>query len=116
IMRIPSVKKGEKLATVVSPTAGIDGMNVYGQTVPAQQGRPSEMVAGKNVVYHNDHQAFYAIIEGQISINGHSIDVQPVYEVKESLSMKTGNLDFVGSIIIHGDVPTGYTVKAEGDV
>ncbi|MFD1037960.1 FapA family protein [Virgibacillus byunsanensis] len=34
----------------------------------------------------------------------------------ESLSLKNGNLDFVGSITIHGDVPTGYTVNAKGDI
>lgn len=30
--------------------------------------------------------------------------------------MKTGNLNFVGSIVIHGNVPSGFTVKAEGDI
>ncbi|WP_345739529.1 FapA family protein [Virgibacillus salarius] len=44
------------------------------------------------------------------------MQIQPVFEVEETLSMKNGNLDFVGTIIIHGDVPTGYTVKAKGDV
>src|SRR5690625_1752307 len=44
------------------------------------------------------------------------IIVHPLYEVNETLSMKTGNLDFIGSIIIKGDVPTGYTVQAKGDI
>src|SRR5699024_7698080 len=30
--------------------------------------------------------------------------------------MKNGNIDFNGSIIIHGNVPTGYTVKAKEDI
>src|SRR5699024_6610991 len=44
------------------------------------------------------------------------IHVLDVYEVNESISMKIGNIDFPGSVIIRGDVPTGFTVKAAGDV
>lgn len=116
IMRIPSVKKGEKLATIVAPTKGVAGTNVFGKRVPAQPGKHVSTKAGKNVVFKESNRSFYSAIEGQISVNERYIEVHPVYEVNETLSMKTGNLDFVGSIIIHGDVPTGYTVRAEGDI
>src|SRR5699024_7083456 len=45
-----------------------------------------------------------------------AIEVHEVYQVDETLSMKTGNLDFVGSIVIRSDVPTGYIVRAGGDI
>ncbi|WP_188454364.1 DUF342 domain-containing protein [Virgibacillus oceani] len=116
VMRIPTVRTGQKLATVTMPGAGENGTDVYGNTVQALPGKPIQTKAGKNVVYHKDGQSFYAASEGQVSVNERFIEIHKVFEVNESLSMKNGNLDFVGSIIIHGDVPTGYTVKAEGDV
>lgn len=116
IIRIPTVKECEKLATIIDPVKGIDGKNIYGEDIRHKPGKVITVRAGKNVAYKEADKSFYATIEGQISIDNYLIDVQPVYEVNESLSMKTGNLDFIGSITIRGDVPTGYRVKAGGDV
>lgn len=116
VMQIPTVKKGEKLATITLPTRGLDGMTVQGTVLRARPGKPISIKAGKDVIYKNEDQSFYADAEGQMNVTNRFIQVDDVYMVNETLSMKTGNLDFVGSIVIKGDVPTGYTVKAEGDI
>ncbi|MBU8565965.1 FapA family protein [Virgibacillus pantothenticus] len=116
VMRIPSVKKGEKIATLIPPTEGKNGMNVSGAVVPSIPGKPAAVKEGKNVVFREADQGFYATSEGQLNKQGRFIQVLPIFEVQQTLSMKTGNLDFIGTIIIHGDVPAGYTVKAKGDV
>lgn len=116
VMRIPSVTKGQLLATLKQPTEGENGMNVYGTTVHAQRGKPHPVKAGKNVVFQEDELSFYAEAGGQFSATDRLIQVFDVFEVNEDLTMKNGNLNFVGSITIKGDVPTGYTVKAKGDI
>lgn len=116
VLRIPTVQKGERLATIVNPIKGKDGTDVYGKRLRHRKGKGVTTRAGKNVEFRESDHSFYATSEGQISISEYSIEVHPVYEVNESLSMKTGNIDFVGSVVIHGDVPTGYEVKAGGDV
>src|SRR5690606_27653982 len=40
----------------------------------------------------------------------------PVYEVSGDLDMKTGNIDFVGNVVIRGNVPNGFEIKAKGDI
>src|SRR5690625_3560288 len=115
-MKIPTVNKGEKLATISLPTKGIDGMNVYGTVLRARPGKPVRIKAGKDVTYNSKDQTFYAESEGQLNVTNRFIQIDDVYTVDETLSMKTGNLDFVGSIVIRGDVPTGYRVKAAGDI
>ncbi|MGY0691584.1 DUF342 domain-containing protein [Virgibacillus sp. FSP13] len=116
VMRIPSVQKGQRLATVYMPTEGTNGIDVYGNEVQAQPGKPVSFKSGENVVYNKQDHSFYAAEDGQVSVDSCYIMVHNVYQVNESLSMKDGNLDFVGSIVINGDVPTGYTVKAKGDI
>ncbi|MFB4167471.1 DUF342 domain-containing protein [Virgibacillus sp. JSM 102003] len=116
VMRIPSVMEGQRLATLTLPTSGITGSDVFGRPIQARPGKASRLKSGENVVFREDDLSYYATIEGQISITERSIQVLSVFEVKEDLSMKQGNLDFVGSIIIKGDVPSGYTVKAKGDI
>lgn len=116
VMRIPTVKAGDKLAQIIPPTKGENGKDVYGNIVRARPGKPIRMRAGKNVKYNETDQIFYATTEGQVNISRNSIHVHTVYEVHESISMKTGNIDFAGTVVIRGDVPTGFTVKATGDI
>lgn len=116
VMHIPSVQKGQKLARLIHPTSGEDGINVFGAKLSAVPGTPVLKRAGKNVVFRKEDNSFYAVSDGQLSVSDKYIQIHPVYEVNETLSMKNGNLDFVGTIIIRGDVPSGYTVKAGGDI
>lgn len=116
VMTIPSVKEKEKIATLELSTEGIDGVGVNGVKIRAIPGNPHPMRAGKGVIFNDDDLSFYAAVEGQVSFSKKKIQVFNTYNVNESLSMKTGNLDFVGSVVIRGNVPTGYTVKADGDI
>ena len=44
------------------------------------------------------------------------IHVDPVFLVKGDLDYQTGNIDFIGSVVIKGDVKSGFNVKASGDI
>jgi len=116
IMRIPAVEKGDRLATVTKETAGRDGINVVGDSIPAYQGKPLSILPGKNTVFQESDSSFYAQTEGQATVHDGKIHVHAVYEIYESVSMKTGNISFAGSLVIHGDVPSGYRVRAKGDI
>ena len=44
------------------------------------------------------------------------ISVNPVFEVNGDLDLKTGNVEFIGNVVVRGNIPSGYEVKAGGDV
>ncbi|MFG6115092.1 DUF342 domain-containing protein [Halobacillus sp. MO56] len=116
IIHIPSVETGERIADIVPPGPGTPGKNIHGEKVQAKPGRAARMVAGENVKMNQADHAFYAKASGQLNIRGHALNVLPSYEVNGDLDMRTGNLDFVGSVTVRGNVPTGYHIKAEGDI
>lgn len=116
VKKIPVVKKGEKIAVISTPTLGKNGRDIFNQEVSARPGKPVRVRAGKNVVYDNQENIFYATKDGQLSIQNKVIHVYDTYELTTDMSLKTGNLKFIGSIIIRGNVPSGYRVEAEGDV
>ncbi|WP_117169685.1 DUF342 domain-containing protein [Paraliobacillus sediminis] len=116
VKKIPSLKEEEKIAVVTAPVLGTIGYNIYGKKAPAKPGKPIRMRAGKNVVFNEYDQSFYATADGQLSIGANVIQVFNTYEVIGDLSLKTGNLNFVGSITIRGNIPSGYRVEAEGDI
>lgn len=114
VLDIPTVKNGQVIATVMPETEGIDGKAVTGRTIQAKKGKPLRIRAGKNVVQRGNQ--FVATIDGQVSITNKQITVNPVFEVRGDLDLKTGNVRFIGNIVIHGNVPTGYELIAGGDI
>lgn len=116
VMRLPIVKRGEKIATLIPPTKGTNGKTVDGKDIPSKDGKPLLMRAGKNVNLNDADQSFYAKADGLVNFGMKAINVYTVYEVNEDISMKTGNVSFVGSVVIRGDVPSGFTIEASGDI
>lgn len=114
VMKIPSVKKGQLLASVIPAKNGTLGTDVTGRVIPAKPGRRLRVKPGNNVMFKAGQ--FFAICDGQVSITDQAISVNPVFEVKGNLDLRTGNIDFVGNITIRGNVPSGYELKAGGDI
>ncbi|WP_066288964.1 DUF342 domain-containing protein [Bacillus sp. FJAT-29937] len=114
VLQIPSVSSGQPLASIVPPTPGTDGMNVFGTRIPAKNGKPLKIKPGKNVILNNSK--FYSTSDGQLSLTDKTISVNPVFEVNGDLDLKTGNVDFIGNVVINGNVPSGYEIRAGGDV
>lgn len=114
VMRIPSVRNGQTIATVIPETNGVNGADVLGRVILAKNGKKLTIKPGKNVIFTGDQ--FVATIDGQVSITSKIISVNPVYEVKGDLDLKTGNIQFIGNVVIHGNVPNGYEIHAGGDI
>ncbi|WP_370221915.1 DUF342 domain-containing protein [Cytobacillus sp.] len=114
ILHIPSVKQGQLLASVIPPTPGAPGKDIFGQSIPARNGKPLRVKAGNNVLENGGK--YYSLMDGQVSFTPISISVNPVFEVIGDLDLKTGNINFVGNVMIRGNVPAGYEIKAGGDI
>lgn len=115
-LEIPSVRIGDKIGTKIAATAGVAGCNVFGEEVAAKPGRDFKLRKGKNTRLKEEEQTLYSLIDGQISVDKHTIHVLPTYEVNGDLSLKTGNISFVGNVIIKGNVPAGFEIEAGGDI
>mgnify|MGYP001214715399 CR=1 FL=1 len=116
VMKIPKVEVGDKLARIHKPTDGINGIDIYGNEIKAKRGKEARIKVGENVKLIEDEDIIYSTGNGQVSVTGNKINVLPVFEVNQDLDLSIGNIDFNGSVIIRGDVPNGFTVKARGDI
>ncbi|MBR1805006.1 MAG: DUF342 domain-containing protein [Selenomonadaceae bacterium] len=108
-------KENQTLAIRIPQTKGTPGKNIFGDQVPAQNGRPIPMPEGKNTKVVGEHRLI-ATANGQIIDKGSRISIDPRLEVKGSVGVSTGDIDFDGTIRITGDVEQGFKVKATGDI
>ncbi|MCR5665772.1 MAG: FapA family protein [Eubacterium sp.] len=111
-----SVEPGYVLASMTMPQSGTDGKNVRGEVIPAVNGKPAVFSFGKNIKISEDGTKLLSEITGNASIVGSKVFVSEVLEVAADVDLSTGNIDFVGSVHVHGNVKGGFCIKAKGEV
>ncbi|MFB5266596.1 DUF342 domain-containing protein [Paenibacillus enshidis] len=117
LIRLTNVRKGQLLAERIDPAPGVPGTGVTGEEIPFPAGKVARFKAGKNVVVHPEGSALYAAIDGMVTMTDEDkINVFPVYEVNGDVDYSIGNINFVGTVVIRGNVLTGFRVKADGDI
>lgn len=115
--QIINIRKGELLAEKIHPTEGKAGKSVKGREIAAKKGKDLTIKVGKNVVLNDEKDKIYAAIDGQLVFTEkEKINVFPIYEVNGDVDFSIGNIDFVGSVVIRGNVPDGFKVHAAGDI
>lgn len=116
IYKIDCVREGEFLGEVIAPTLAVPGKGVTGFVLKGKNGKPKPILPGKGARFDKTTQKFYSAIEGQPFLRGNKIIVSPLYVVPNGVDYSTGNISFVGSVHVCGDVGSGFTVEAEGDI
>lgn len=109
------VKKGDVIATKIPLTEGVAGKNVYGEDLLPVSGKDKILRTGKNTVTSDDGLQIIAEIDGMIVREQDKISVMEIYKVG-NVGVDTGNIDFNGSVIVSGDVLSGYSVNATGNI
>ncbi|WP_373481558.1 DUF342 domain-containing protein [Acetobacterium sp.] len=109
------VKKGQVLCEITKETVGIDGKDLYGQVIPAHKGRKPQVPAGKNTSLTEDESKLIADCDGIIKFVN-TINIDEMMHVRKNIDFSTGNINFPGDVTIDGDVSSGFSVKAGGNL
>lgn len=117
VTRLTNVRKGQLIAERLPAKDGAPGKTVTGEDIPGRKGKEARFKIGKNVVADGEQKALYAAIDGMVvKTENDKINVFPVYEVNGDVDYKIGNIDFLGTVVIRGNVISGFKVKAAGDI
>lgn len=113
---VHNVKKGDVLATKTFATHGTDGVNVLGGQLRAKRGKEVRLPKGKNTEILADECTLVAGVDGKLEYDQYNIYVNTVYIVDGDVDNSTGNINFLGSVVVNGIVHSGFTIEAEGSV
>lgn len=117
VNKLKNVIRGQLIAQRIDPQPGPSGITVTGEEIPSKLGKQVRFKVGKNVVLNPEQTAMYAAIDGLITMTDkEKINVFPIYEVNGDVDYHVGNIDFVGTVVIRGNVLSGFRVKASGDI
>ncbi len=111
------VDAGQLLATRIAATAGLSGINVFGQEVPQTPGKDLSIKSSADIVYDERTGQIRAACGGVVSVvNDTTIKVTSKQVIPEDIDFTTGNVRSKGGVEVGGSVRPGFMLKAGGDV
>ncbi len=113
---IRSAEKDQVLVEKIPATSGIPGLNIFGDEVQALSGKDINLPAGSNTSIIEDGTKLIAAGDGAIVYAARKVNINEVHVVGGDVCTETGNISHNGSLIIRGNVETGFQVSAKGDI
>lgn len=113
---VNNADKGDVICQIVEPSAGVHGRTVFDKEITAKDGKKSTVPKGRNTELSEDGSTLIAAKPGHVEFDGRNFQVKPVMEIGKNVDYSTGNINFLGDIHIHGDVCSGFTVRAMGNI
>ena len=109
---IVNVRVNDLICEIVPETQGEEGMNVYGQVIAPRPGRPPLVPQGSNTVLSADGTKLFAADSGNLVYKGGRFNVETTFQISSDIDVKTGNINFLGDVLIKGSVQEGFSVTA----
>jgi len=113
---IQNILANEVLCVKTPATPGTPGTSVYGVILQPRPGRDLLLPMGKGTKASEDQLQLLAECDGQVDLYGGKLHVHNTFTVNGDVCNATGNINFVGNVIVHGNVLTGFAVQASGNV
>lgn len=113
---IETVTEGQEIAKYHPAIPGEPGVDVKGKTVSEKRGRELPPLKGKGFERSDDNLTYIASITGKITKQNERITILPIYEISGDVDISVGNIDFVGDVVIHGNVCNGVSIKSTGNI
>ena len=111
-----TIEKGAAICRRIPPTSGVPGKDVQGRILPARDGREVTLPKGKNTEISEDGTRLLALKTGDVEFRDRAFHVKSLLEIAGNVDYSTGNIDYKGEVHIHGNVSSGFSVRAEGNI
>lgn len=113
---VNQVNEGTVICEIIGPEPPVSGMDIFGKEIAGKPGTMPPVPNGDNTYISEDGTKLIAAITGNLVYSQNRFSVRQQYEVPNNVDASTGNIEFVGDIIVRGSVLEGYSVKAGGNV
>ncbi|NDV19650.1 DUF342 domain-containing protein [Pseudodesulfovibrio sp. JC047] len=113
----PTVRTNQAIGKLHPPTTGEGGIDLYGKTIPAHEGKELHVHLGENVMLDDDEITFRSKAKGIVVMERNTLSVTECLVIPGNVDLNSGNIKVEhGSIKILGSVQAGFSVSAPAHV
>jgi len=111
------VSAGDEILKLVRGNPGKDGITITGNRVPSNSSyAPINVPVGKNTRISEDGLILFAAIDGVAMIKDGEVVIDTIYHIHGDVDFSTGNVKYHGTVMIDGDVRSGFRVEATDSI
>lgn len=107
---VEAVHKSDVIAVRQLGDEGQDGCDVTGRVKKHKLGKSIKLKVGEGCILANEN-TIVAAIDGKPCIKSNAFFVYQLHEVRSDVDLKTGNIKFIGDVIVYGNVKEGMEVE-----
>ncbi len=112
---IQQIKVGDKIAIYHKASKGQNGYNIFGDIMPATNGKEIPILKGDGFMIMNDRVTYVAKVSGAIEMSDGIISIQKIMIVPE-VKITDRKINYDGFVYVQGDVKSGSEIVATGDI
>lgn len=112
---VKSVKCDEEIAAFCKGSVGNDGKEITGKVKKKKNGKKIKLRIGEGCIL-NKNNVIVACIDGKPCVKNNTICVVKLHEISGNINLSTGNIKFIGDILISGNVESGMKVEAGNSI
>lgn len=118
IRTIPSVDRGQVIATIHPPVPGQPGVTVTNEPIPPEPAYPVVLQAGRGIMEVDGKIVATESGRPQVKQKGRlvKVSVMPKLTHPGNVDLSSGNIRFTGDVEIFGEVEKNMVVEAKGDI
>ncbi len=109
------VSAGDVLAVLHPDDRGTPGYDVRGNVVSPHKVKRVLFKYGRNMHVSDDGKQLISDVNGHVTLENDKIFVSNVLELVD-VDTSTGDIDYNGNVLVKGNVITGFSVRATGDI
>lgn len=113
---ISKVQAGDRLAKLTVADRGKPGIDIMGGTIMPKRVKSRILKKSQYTKLSDDGLELFSLVAGHVTLVEDKVFVSDVYEVPADVDTSTGDIDYDGNVLIRGNVRTGYTVRAKGNI
>lgn len=113
---INNCNKDDLLATLTPVDYGKPGIDVCGKIIRPNKVNNRVLRHGNKVRISDDGLQLFSNVNGHVSLTDGRVFVSDIYEVPADVDPSTGDIEYEGNVVVRGNVITGFSVKAKGDI
>ncbi len=113
---VGTVSEGDRIATYHPSVPGHFGYSVKGEVLKPRVGQGYHVANMIGCRYEEESKSYFAETSGRVEVSPNKIEVLGELLLKRNINNVYGNVDFIGDVVIRGDVNGAVAIKASGSI
>lgn len=113
---IHNITKGTEICDIVPPTDGTHGEDIKGKALAPKKGKPAIIPRGTNTGLNADQTKLLSLADGNLISLAGKYTVETAITISEDVGLATGNINFIGDVVVKGNVLEGFAVISDKNI